>query len=139
MLRPGDSAMTIIRAPRAERFTVLRRELIDDSRLSFRALGVLTYILDKPDDWHVDADQIARTHQEGRDAIRTALAELEEAGYLSRTKYRAADGTWRADSTVYDVPTTAGIQRRSSSAGNPGSITSTIASHLILHVRQSGR
>jgi len=123
--------VTIIRAPRAERYTILRRDLINDGRLSFRALGVLAYILDKPDDWKIDAEDMSHTHGEGRDAIRTALSELEAAGYLVRQKYRKEDGTWAADSTVYDVPVdqsgkpAAADPPRETSAGNPVAITST--------------
>jgi hypothetical protein len=33
------------------RFTRIDNTAIEDPRLSFRALGVLTYVLSKPDDW----------------------------------------------------------------------------------------
>ena len=43
----------IIRAQRRETFTVVNNTAINDNRLSFRAKGVLVYILSKPDNWRV--------------------------------------------------------------------------------------
>lgn len=108
--------MTIIRAPREDRYTILNRTVISDDRLSFRALGLLTFILDKPDDWRIDSTELARGEgREGRDAVRAALTELEAAGYLRRQRVRRADGTFDMESTVYDTPV-----EEPTGAGKPG-------------------
>ena len=127
--------MTTIRVARRQRYTSIDRRTIQDSRISFRALGVLAWLLDKPDDWQADADTIASTHTEGRDAVRTALRELELAGYLVRRRFRNPETQrWACEHTVHEVPQSgqshsgfpaADNQRRVSSAGNPGDITKT--------------
>jgi len=96
--------MTIVRAPRHERWLVFEKSTIEDPKLSFRALGLLTFILSKPDYWRVDATEIAGERAEGRDAIRTALNELRDAGYLTRQRYQDAGGHWVTDTVVTELP-----------------------------------
>lgn len=99
--------MTIVRSPRPESgWTVLSNDVIRDSALSYRARGVLASILSRPDNWRTTAEALTREGREGREAIRTALTELESAGYLRRERVRHADGTIRTVTTVYDRPDT---------------------------------
>lgn len=78
--------------------------MLQDESLSFRARGVLASILSRPPGWRTNSEMLAQQGKEGRDAIRTALTELERAGYLRRTKERNADGTFASVSEVSDVP-----------------------------------
>ena len=77
---------------------------LGDTSLSFRARGVLAFILSKPDHWRTSAANLARQAQEGRDAINTALGELEAAGYLERRRSQDSAGRWRTENIVYDRP-----------------------------------
>jgi hypothetical protein len=48
--------MELVRGPQKRRnFTILDNQVINDDRLPFRALGVLTFLLSKPEGWRVDA------------------------------------------------------------------------------------
>lgn len=97
--------MAIVRGPRpTTSFTVLRNDVLRDSRLSYRARGLLVAILSRPDNWRCSSTQLATEGLEGRDAVRTALAELEAVGYLIRQTYRRPDGRLITDSVVRDVP-----------------------------------
>lgn len=97
--------MTIVRAARPDRkFTILRNEVLQDERLSYRARGVLASILSRPDNWRCSAWDLARDGSEGRRAILTALTELEDAGYLRRSKRQDEAGRWCTESVVYDRP-----------------------------------
>lgn len=97
--------MAIVRGPRpTNSFTVVRNDVLRDSRLSYRARGLLVAILSRPDNWRCSSTQLASEGREGRDAVRTALAELEAVGYLSRQTYRRADGRLITDSVVSDTP-----------------------------------
>lgn len=97
--------MSIIRSPRLEsNFSVISNAVIRDSRLSYRARGVLLEILSRPDNWRVSGDSLARSGKEGRDAILTALKELRECGYIRMVKERKEDGTFVTNNYVYDTP-----------------------------------
>lgn len=118
--------MTTIRVGRRARYTIIDRGALNDRRLSFRARGILAYLLDKPDDWQTSAEGIASAGSEGREAVRTALNELEAAGYLARKKWRN-QGRWMSEWTVYEKPkdvkalvgTRPDSRRRQTGAGEP--------------------
>lgn len=95
----------IVRGPRPERYTVVSNAVIEDSRLSFRARGLLIFILSKPDDWRIGYRALAKETHEGDRAIRSALSEIEACGYRVLTPIQdPATGRWRKDSIVYDNP-----------------------------------
>ena len=100
--------MTTFRVARRSRYAVIDRATANDDTLSFRARGVLLWLLDKPDDWRCDSEVIARAGTEGREAVRTALRELEGAGYLRREKVRSEKGRWVTVTTVYERPEVTG-------------------------------
>lgn len=109
--------MATIRVAKRARFTTVDRETIRDASLSYRARGVLVWLLDKPNDWHTSAEGIAQHGTEGRDAIRAALRELQNAGYLRRAPYRDDAGKWATEWTVYERP------QRETSAGLPSTVS----------------
>lgn len=106
-MRAGD--MTTIRVAARIKFTQIERDTVNDSRLSFKARGVLIWLLDKPDDWRSNSEAIAHNSIDGRDAVRSALTELETLGYLKREKSQDDKGQWMTIVTVYESPTKAQV------------------------------
>lgn len=97
--------MNIVRAPRPEfGYTIIRNEVLRDERLSYRSRGVLAYLLSHADNWRTDVETLARHGREGKQALYTAMREMEAAGYLERKRTRKADGTFEWDMTLYDTP-----------------------------------
>ncbi|WP_327303024.1 hypothetical protein OG730_05000 [Streptomyces sp. NBC_01298] len=94
--------MTILRRHLSTGYTVLPTATLEDARLSFRARGILAYLLAKPDSWKVAADRISKAGKEGIEAVRTALRELRDAGYYRVVTERLADGTFHRVTEVYD-------------------------------------
>ncbi|MDV2476801.1 replication protein [Rhodococcus zopfii] len=96
----------IRRGPRkADNFTILSNAVLGDDRLSFRARGLLAWLLSKPADWHIRSDAIARhSPKEGRDAIRSIMRELRDAGYLVVEKHQDERGRWSTIQTIYEEP-----------------------------------
>lgn len=97
--------MSIIRAKRQTNFTVIANSVYADGTLSFRAMGLLGYLLAKPDDWEVSVRHLATVtkgtaHAMGVDAIRETLNELIAAGFVQRQKRH----TGEMDYFVFDEP-----------------------------------
>ena len=75
----------IIRRVKKERaFSQILNELINNKQLSYKALGILTYILSKPDDWEVYNSDLIREGIDGKESVRTGLLELKEKKYIQR-------------------------------------------------------
>lgn len=94
----------IRRAKRNVNYVILSKTGLEDVRLSWKAKGLLAYLLGKPDNWTVIAEFLVTQSTDGRTAVLSGLKELEEFGYLVRTKLRNEDGTFQPDSIVYDEP-----------------------------------
>jgi hypothetical protein len=69
--------------------------MLEDDRLSFKAKGLLSYLLSRSDDWDVYQSQLADLGPDGESAVRSGLQELMELGYLNRKKLRKEDGTFK--------------------------------------------
>jgi hypothetical protein len=100
--------MSVIRIKKAHRkpYVILDTTALLDDRLSYRAKGLHSYLMTKPEDWQVHLDYLAQqSPTEGREAVRTALTELEDAGYVKRQKVRGERGLLSGWNTVvYETP-----------------------------------
>ena len=67
-----------------EHFTQIPNAWLRDDRLSFRARGLLAHILSHRPEWSLTIEFLAGKNPEGRDAIRSAIKELEDLGYIRR-------------------------------------------------------
>ena len=76
--------MAVFRVERTGDFTVMSNYHLRDKALSLKAKGLLSLMLSLPEDWDYTLSGLARICQEGRDAIRGAVTELERAGYVQR-------------------------------------------------------
>lgn len=90
--------MAIIRAARPEsNFYTLDKRISEGSNLSWEAVGLLVFLLGKPDHWKVNVEALVnhtRTARKrtGRDGIYSILDELIQAGYVQRTRARGTAG-----------------------------------------------
>jgi predicted transcriptional regulator len=63
-----------------------------DTTLSFRARGIAGYLLQLRGPGHATIQAITNAGTEGRDAVRSALRELEDAGYITRQRTQDDSG-----------------------------------------------
>lgn len=87
-------------------YVMVDRRPIDNPKLSYRAKGVLTYLLSRPDGWEVNIGDLQNHGIEGRDALRNTLTELREAGHLEYQQERQAGKFSTGKILVYEVPLT---------------------------------
>ncbi len=94
----------IRRGPRPDTYTVVDNDILRNHALSFKARGILAYLLSMPDHWVCRVNHLATVGPDGRDAVRTGLRELEDYGYITRHKERDHAGRVRTVTVVHDYP-----------------------------------
>lgn len=80
---------------------------LNDENLSWKAKGLLAYLLSKPDDWQIYVKDLIKRSTDGRDSVVSGLKELEDNGYLSRQQIRGGNGKFgQMEYIVYEQPLT---------------------------------
>ena len=97
--------MAIIRQKRQVNYSIINNQVFEREQLSYEAMGMLCYLLSKPDNWEVSPSELAnvtaKTRKHSRsNSVYTILSELISAGYLQRVK-KASGHT---DYLVFDEP-----------------------------------
>ena len=87
-------------------FVTVHKSFIHDENLSWKAKGILLYLLSRPDDWQVYETELNKHSSDGRDSLRTGIKELEQAGYIHRTRKRNEKGQLKEyEYQVFEQPT----------------------------------
>jgi hypothetical protein len=79
-----EEPRTIVRSAKTCGYAQIDNRALQDERLSWKATGLLAYLLSLPDDWKIKSADLVKRKTEGRDAVRSAMRELEAAGYMRR-------------------------------------------------------
>lgn len=69
-------------------YVMIDRRPVDNPALSFKAKGILTYLLSRPDGWEVSVADLIKHSTEKEAAVRSGLKELKEAGHMKYTVSR---------------------------------------------------
>ena len=77
-----------MRVEKTKNYSVISNEFIRRKDLSWKAKGILTYILTLPDDWIININEIMTHATEGEKAFRSGWKELKDAGYVNRYPVR---------------------------------------------------
>ena len=96
----------ILRKARLENnYTRLPNEMLRNATLSWKARGLLCYLLSLPDDWTVNLKHLTTQAPDGRDSLLTGIAELRKAGYIKLQEVRSTQGKFAGvEYYVYDIP-----------------------------------
>jgi hypothetical protein len=96
---------TIHRRKLVADFTVLPNALLREKTLSFKARGIAAMMLSNADGWITNMGWLESQGTEGREAIRSAVQELEAAGYAVFSLQKGDGGVITANTwTWYDLP-----------------------------------
>lgn len=100
----GVENMAVFRVERNKGYTVMSNHLRNKD-LSLKAKGLLSQMLSLPENWDYTLKGLSLINRESIDAIRTAVWELEKAGYITRQQNRDGKGKM-ADMiyTIYEQP-----------------------------------
>ena len=83
---------TVFRVEKKSNYTIISNLHLQDKALSLKAKGMLTLMLSLPEDWDMTLKGLVALSNDGIDSVRSTIKELEEHGYLSRSRGRNARG-----------------------------------------------
>jgi hypothetical protein len=109
-------------------FVQLPNQWVRDSRLSYKARGLLAELTSHESGWKVTIKALATNrHGEGLAGIRDAVQELEHYGYLKRYQVKIG-GRFTADDWELTDPTDTGLEPLPTASSQSTRSTSTASS-----------
>ena len=127
--------MTKIRVDRVKGYTVMSNYHLRDKSLSLKAIGLMSFMLSLPEDWDYSIEGLSKVVKDGRDAIRTAIKELEDRHYLIREQKSTSRGLFaEMEYHLYMVPYTGNPLAENpttanQTADNPTQISTDLTKH----------
>ena len=73
-------------------YSVIKNTCIQDKQLSWKARGLLSFLLSLPDYWELNINHLIKQAPDGRDSVYSALKELKKFGYIIHTRDRNKKG-----------------------------------------------
>ncbi len=92
--------MPVFRVERTRDYTVMSNYHLRDKRLTLKAKGLLSQMLSLPEDWDYTLSGLSHINRESKDAIRSAVNELEQAGYIHRRQTTDASGKFSTNEYI---------------------------------------
>ena len=98
--------MTIFRTEHKRNYTCVNNFIATDKRLSYKGKGIWLYAFSRPDDWSFNLEDLINQSTDGKDSVSAGLRELENAGYLVRSRLRDGQGKLLkgAEWVFYETP-----------------------------------
>lgn len=101
--------MSVIRVNKNKNYTCMSNYHLRDKNLSYKAKGLLSFMLSLPDDWEYSVNGLTAVSKESTKAIRSTLKELEDYKYLIRKKIQHKNGRFDYDYLIYETPYTQNV------------------------------
>lgn len=99
--------MGIFRVKKDTNYSVIHNTPLRDENLSWRAKGLLAYMLSLPDDWTFHATELSQHAKDSEKTTTSTIKELKKAGYLRRYPIQNQEtgkiSHW--ETIVYELPT----------------------------------
>ena len=98
--------MSVFRIEKNTNYTVMSNYHLRDIRLSYKAKGLLSFMLSLPDDWDYSINGLVAVSKESIKAIRNILEELKENDYLVINQVRKPNGQYEYEYHIFEKPDT---------------------------------
>lgn len=96
----------IYRDSHERNYTIVSNSILNRKDLSWKAKGILCYLLSNKDDSEFNQKWIEKMSKDSKDAVKTGLNELKEKGFLEINKSKDDKGRIRYEWIIYEVPYT---------------------------------
>lgn len=73
-------------------YVQIDNRVLEDDRLSWKAKGLLCYLLSRRSDWCVRRDDLINRSTDGRESVQAGMQELKECGYAALLNAQGEDG-----------------------------------------------
>ncbi|EJQ55142.1 DnaD domain protein [Bacillus mycoides] len=97
--------MATFRVSKDKNYTTINNTGLRDERLTWKAKGILAYILSLPDDWVFYMEEVATHAKDKLDSLKSGMKELKEHGYVKRFPVKDEKGKIiRWETIIYEIP-----------------------------------
>lgn len=96
--------MSIFKIEKNKNYTVMSNYHLRDRNLSYKAKGMLSFMLSLPEDWDYSLKGLCVISKESRDGIRSILNELKENHYLEIEQVRNDKGMFEYNYLIFEKP-----------------------------------
>ncbi|MBO5095696.1 MAG: hypothetical protein J6D28_06395 [Bacilli bacterium] len=96
--------MAVFKIEKQKNYTVMSNYHLQDRNLSYKAKGLLSFMLSLPEDWDYSMKGLVAVSKENIKAIRTILNELKEHGYLEIVQTRGEKGYYKYEYIIREIP-----------------------------------
>ena len=96
--------MGVFKIEKNKNYTIMSNYHLRDKKLSYKAKGLLSFMLSLPEDWDYSINGLVKVSKEGKKAIRAMLEELEENHYLIRQRIQLKNGQFDYEYHIYEMP-----------------------------------
>jgi uncharacterized phage protein (TIGR02220 family) len=96
--------MSIFRVQKNANYVVMNRTALNDDRLTWKAKGIIAYMLSMPDDWVFYISELVKHSKDGEKAFRSGLKELKENGYVKRYPVYEDKKISHWETVIHEVP-----------------------------------
>ena len=117
------SGFVTIKHAVARDFTVLDNRIIRDSRLSWKATGLLVWLLHLPPEWKLYLTAIRKFKKDGSESTRSGLQELMNIGYVRVSEIREGGRYKGTEWIITDNPESLANKGIPPRSGNPNTVT----------------
>lgn len=95
--------MTVFRIKKTENFVTIHKGALENPNLSFKSKGLWAYCMTRPNDWVFHVNHLATVSKEGKDAIYSAIRELQSEGYIKKVQKNINGEFQKVDYEVYEI------------------------------------
>lgn len=84
--------------------TSIKTKILEEQSLSYRAKGIYSYLVSRPENWKYNMQNLINTSTDGRESVQKGIKELEKIGLLKRIKSQNLKGKFVSwDWEIYDT------------------------------------
>ena len=91
-----------IRVEKTKNYTVIHNQFLRRKDLSWKAKGILAYVLSLPDDWTINLKEVMTHATDGEASFRTGWKELSDKGYVKRKPVRDKQRIKYWETVIYE-------------------------------------